>query len=284
MDSCAGCHAEPAVGGTSPFVNPQFAVANKNGASNVIPFFVFRTDLFARRGLFPIPMVAATGGCMICIQSPDGWTLQGVTSLQPDFTAAAKKHNMIFRIPTPVFGAGLIENIPDDVIIYNMNANLTRKRALNISGQPNYSGNDGTITRFGWKAQNKSPLIFAGEAYNVEQGVTNELFPQERDETNGCLFNQLPEDHTNITANAATDVPSDIVMFSIFMQLLAPPTPAPDTPSVVNGRSLFGQIGCTMCHTPTLTTGTTVVAALSNQPANLYSDLLLHTTGTGACR
>ena len=42
------------------------------------------------------------------------------------------------------------------------------------------SGNDGTIARFGWKAQNKSLLVFSGEAYNVEQGVTNELFTNER--------------------------------------------------------------------------------------------------------
>jgi hypothetical protein len=32
------------------------------------------------------------------------------------------------------------------------------------------------VTRFGWKIQNKSLLMFAGEAYNVELGVTNFLF------------------------------------------------------------------------------------------------------------
>ena len=56
------------------------------------------------------------------------------------------------------------------------------KPPLGIAGTFNRSGNDGTITRFGWKAQNKSLLIFAGEAYNVEQGVTNENFPNERDD------------------------------------------------------------------------------------------------------
>ena len=85
--------------------------------------------------------------------------------------------NLIFRIPTPVFGAGLIENIPDGAIIANMRANASLKQHLGISGHTNNSGNDGTITRFGWKAQNKSLEIFAGEAYNVEMGVTNELFP-----------------------------------------------------------------------------------------------------------
>ena len=67
---------------------------------------------------------------------------------------------------------------------------------MGISGEFNRSGNDGTITRFGWKAQNKSLLIFAGEAYNVEQGVTNELFPNERETDPSCQYNATPEDST----------------------------------------------------------------------------------------
>jgi CxxC motif-containing protein (DUF1111 family) len=121
--------------------------------------------------------------------------------LQPlasDFQGAANNGNLIFRIPTPVFGGGLIEAISDAAILANVNANPDAKRRLGIGGRPNFrdgrgggavnglpntSGNDGTITRFGWKAQNKSLEVFAGEAYNVEMGVTNELFPNERDET-----------------------------------------------------------------------------------------------------
>jgi hypothetical protein len=57
---------------------------------------------------------------------------------------------------------------------------------------------DGTITRFGWKAQNKSLLMFSGEAYNVEMGVSNDLFPQKRDETPGCQTTNTPND--SITA------------------------------------------------------------------------------------
>ena len=91
--------------------------------------------------------------------------------------------NGAFRIPTPVFGAGLIESIPDTRIITNQAKNAAAKAALGISGFPNRSGNDGTITRFGWKAQNKSLLMFSGEAYNVEMGVSNDLFQQKRDDT-----------------------------------------------------------------------------------------------------
>src|SRR5262249_1579153 len=97
-----------------------------------------------------------------------------------------------FRIPTPVFGLGLVEAIRDETI-----AGLeVAAKPYGITGHANRNGNDGTITRFGWKAQNKSLLLFAGEAYNVEQGVTNELFPDKRGSTqaSGCNVNPTPED------------------------------------------------------------------------------------------
>ena len=84
---------------------------------------------------------------------------------------------MIFRIPTPLFGLGLVEATSDQALIDNLHATASARAALGIGGNFNTSGNDGTITRFGWKAQNKSLLIFSGEAYNVEMGVSNELFP-----------------------------------------------------------------------------------------------------------
>src|SRR5206468_3527325 len=40
FDSCAGCHAFPAVGGSSPKVNPQVDMATKNNAKNVVPSFI----------------------------------------------------------------------------------------------------------------------------------------------------------------------------------------------------------------------------------------------------
>ena len=79
-------------------------------------------------------------------------------------------NNIIFRIPTPTFGAGLIENLDDSTLLNNQLTN--QQQQFGISGAFNRNGNDGTITRFGWKAQNKSLHIFAGEAYNVEMGIT----------------------------------------------------------------------------------------------------------------
>src|SRR6195256_2806777 len=61
------------------------------------------------------------------------------------------------------------------------------------SGFPCNSSALGTITRFGWKAQNKSITVFAGEAYNVEMGINNELFPTAVDENPNCAGNDKPE-------------------------------------------------------------------------------------------
>ena len=162
----------------------------------------------------------------------------------------------------------------------NLNANQPQKRQLGIGGRENRNGNDGTITRFGWKAQNKSLLLFAGEAYNVEQGVTNELFPNDRDEAPGCNKNTSPEDHTNIGATKVLDSISDLTGLMHFMKFLAPPAPnGPQDPSAMRGGQTFAQIGCAVCHTPVLQTGNASVAALRNRPVALYSDLVLHNMG-----
>jgi CxxC motif-containing protein (DUF1111 family) len=137
--------------------------------------------------------------------------------------------------------------------------------------------------------------MFAGEAYNVEMGISNQLFPQERDETASCPFNATPNDTLNFTTTptgTATTNPaviSDIEAFANFMRMLAPPTPAPDTPSTVKGRAAFARVGCVHCHTPSLRTGKMIAsgsstvpsAALSNQTANLFSDVLVHHMGRG---
>jgi CxxC motif-containing protein (DUF1111 family) len=128
-------------------------------------------------------------------------------------------------------------------------------------------------------------------------GVTNQLFPQKRDETPGCVLNPTPEDTINFTPavrgtagepTANTAVISDIEGFANFMRMLAPPTPAADTPSTASGRAVFAEVGCAHCHTPMLTTGKAIAsgsstspsAALSNQPVQLYSDLLVHHMGS----
>ena len=135
--------------------------------------------------------------------SKAGATLRAASSRSQILRRSSRNHNVIFRIPTPTFGLGLVENTPDSALAANLAANAGQKNALGIAGALNTSGNDGTVTRFGWKAQNKSLMIFAGEAYNVEQGVANEVFMNERSAVPGCVFNATPEDASVIMYNGS---------------------------------------------------------------------------------
>jgi CxxC motif-containing protein (DUF1111 family) len=212
---------------------------------------------------------------------------QGCNILQPNFVQALQQNNIIFRIPTPLFGAGLVENTPDgNLETDSLNISGPQSSFGITSGFFNRSANDGTITRFGWKAQNKSLEIFAGEAYNVEQGVTNELFPNERDDTQGCVFNPTPEDATNladdgISNSPASDFSSDVVNFAAFTRLSAAPTPAPTTNTTVQGFNQFVNIGCADCHIQHHTTAQSIFTGQSDVQYTPFSDFGLHDMGTG---
>jgi CxxC motif-containing protein (DUF1111 family) len=334
FNQCSGCHAQPATGGSSPAAgaypyigpNPQTLVFNHPGQvtqgasvnnqvpaqivsplTNMLPSFLLPNGP-VREVRFPF-FFNSNGSANL--NAPDGgvhdlFTISGRPDAgscslpQPNFSQAIAANNIIFRIPTPVYGAGLIENISDTTLLANQSAN--QNNAFGIAGTFNHGGNDGTITRFGWKAQNKSLLMFAGEAYNVEMGITNDLMPNERpspdEELRGglpvsCLLNPTPEDSTNFMVPANSDpaaqnaqVLNDIEQFAVFMRFLAPPTPSTTLPggpnSIAQGSAIFNAIGCATCHTPTLTTSSSAyTAGLSNQPANLFSDLELHHMGQG---
>jgi CxxC motif-containing protein (DUF1111 family) len=278
LDSCAGCHSHPEAGGTSPAVNPQVAMATQAGAINAVPAFIdpggpVREVRLKLRGdgvrdggvasLFTITGRADAPGCRLA---------------QPDFTREVTRGNVIFRIPSPLFGVGLLEAIPDHHILTTWTSTRAERAALGIAGRPNRGhatsagAGDGTIARLGWKAQTASLMFFAAEAYNVEQGVTNALFPSERDAPPGCRFTASPED--GIGRN-------DVQRFTDFMRFLGPPQAAAPTPSSVRGQELFGTIGCALCHTPVLSTGRAASAALNEKAVVLYSDLLLHRMGPG---
>ena len=303
-NSCAACHAQPDVGGTSPHPrlgqvlrrNPEVDMATLDrqpGQAQTVPSFV-QADGPVREARF--------------IRNPDGTKDGGVHGLytiagridapgcnlaQPDFATQLANQNVIFRIPTPVFGLGLIENVPDLALQANLQSNHALKESLGIKGRFNTTGNDGTITRFGWKAQNKSLLIFSTEAYNVEQGVSNEGFPNERSAVAGCVFNPTPEDSTHIVnpvtggdTGTASDMSADGVAFAAFMRLTAPPTPTTSTASELHGKALFGTapnpgIGCVLCHSDRLTTASSPFTGMGGFTFRPFTDVAIHNMGPG---
>jgi CxxC motif-containing protein (DUF1111 family) len=291
LDSCAGCHAFPATGGTSPMTNPQVAEVPTIAPGNQIPSFLSPNGPVREARFVNNPDGTPDGGVH------DLFTISGRSDKpsgcnisQPDFSNTS---NIIFRIPTPVFGTGLLESIPDATIRQNLANDPTGQKSQNgikgrinvgvVAGTLNTNPNDGGITRFGWKAQNKSLAIFAGEAYNVEQGVTNEVFPNEREDDPSCAQNATPESDSEF--DTGVSAPSDVAAFRGFMRFLAPPAPACSgsacSPAIQNGHSLASQVGCFTCHTETLMTGLSSTAALNQQPAHLFSDLAVHHMGSG---
>jgi CxxC motif-containing protein (DUF1111 family) len=295
-NSCASCHAQPAVGGTSPHPslgqvqrpNPQVAVATLDGATNTVPSFITK-DGPVREARFILTSSGAKDGGVHGLYTIKGRIdAPGCNLAQPDFATELANNNVIFRIPTPVFGLGLIENVPDSALAANLSSNKSLKNSLGIRGQLNTSGNDGTVTRFGWKAQNKSLLVFATEAYNVEQGVSNEGFPNERSAVPGCVFNPTPEDRSNTTdaTGTVTQMSSDAVSFALFMRFTAPPNPTTSTSSQLHGQALFGTnsspgIGCVLCHTASLTTAKSPFTGMGEVTFQPYSDVALHNMGPG---
>jgi CxxC motif-containing protein (DUF1111 family) len=315
FNQCSGCHSQPTIGGTGGPNNPQFtAITNKiAGPNDTTPSFITQHGP-TREARFPFffnsngtANTNAPNGGVETLFTVSGLPLaNGCTLSQPSFAAAAAANNLIFRIPTPVFGGGLVENIDDSTLLGIQAANAGN--GVGISGTFNHNGNDGTIARFGWKAQNKSLLLFAGEAYNVEMGISNELFTQDRplpgeDQLgSGLPANCLnltttgyPEDTTNFvntsgtagTTAANATILSDIEAFAQFMRLLAPPVQSTTTPggsaSISNGQALFSDIGCALCHTLAInsTQPSNITSSLGGAIVAALSDFEIHHMGTG---
>ena len=300
-NSCTMCHAQPAIGGSSPGMtspqnsvpNPQVALATLDGATNVVPSFITPNGPVREARFIRNPDGSPDGGVHDLYTIAGRSDAPGCTLAPPNFAQQLAFNNVIFRIPTPLFGSGLVENTPDATLRANLAATQAARFQLGIGGTFNTSGNDGTITRFGWKAQNKSLLIFAGEAYNVEQGVSTELFPNERSAVPGCVFNSTPEDSSNMlngnhsssnfgtTLGTVSEMASDVVNFAVFMRLSAPPTPGPQSASAQAGSSLFSQIGCALCHSPSLTTASSIFTGMGAVTYQPLTDFALHHMGPG---
>src|SRR3981189_885145 len=132
LDSCGGCHIQPALGGTSPFVNPQVAFAGKDGGTDRVPSFIAANGPVREARFVLNPNGTADGGVHALFTITGRTGANGWTLAQPNFAQELQNNNVIFRIPTPVFGAGLIEQIPDSAILANMDNDANTKSSLGI--------------------------------------------------------------------------------------------------------------------------------------------------------
>ncbi len=248
--SCVSCHRAPAPGGASRIFVTRFGITTADG----------------------FDPLADLGGSLL--------QFRAIAPAAREFIPQ-QANTVALRQTTPLFGLGLIEAIPDDTI----RALAERPEVDGVKGHAaevvDIATGETRIGRFGWKNQHATLLSFSADAYRNEMGITNRLFPTENAPNgNTALLAQYdkvadPEDH------ADPDTGLDgIDTLANFQRLLAPPVARPLTANGTAGRALFTTVGCAQCHVPTLQTGPSDIAALSNQTVALYSDLLLHDMGT----
>ena len=307
-DQCFSCHGQPTLGGSGGYLvpnpsdktprlpeNPQFdLIPHRYGRLNVPPSFETQYGPIREVRFKNKPDGTPDGGVhqlWTVRGSNNDTTIPNCALTQPDFEKEYHAGNLAFRIPLQMTGLGLLESIQDREILAHHDATASMRAPLGITGHPNRSGNDGTITRFGWKAQNKSITIFAGEAYNVEMGITNEAFPTATEEDPDCQGPEKPEPNDVVRTDATEvrnqkfDNPLHILpdwqQFQILMRFTDGPVPDPHpSESARRGHQLFEQVGCALCHTPKMQTAPVMNSAvLQDRPVHAFTDLMVHHMG-----
>jgi CxxC motif-containing protein (DUF1111 family) len=253
--SCAVCHNVPVVGGGGVILEIRAG---------------YRDDAGDHAGL------NEAGDTLIHMLSTPSHACQPL--IPDDVTVIAR------RAPIPLFGAGLVEAIPDEALLA-LEDPFDRNRD-GVSGRAAIVLDVGTgsrrVGRFGWKAQHATLLAFGADAYRNEMGITNDLFPLEfafgvsAERMRQCDPFPDPEDVRDPRTGRR-----GIDNFESFMRLLAPITRSHVDASTQEGERLFSAIGCATCHVPALDTGPSAAPPFDRRRVELFSDLLLHDVATG---
>jgi CxxC motif-containing protein (DUF1111 family) len=253
--SCAVCHNVPVVGGAGTIAELRAGRTNDRGEFETLD---------------------ATGETLFHLFSVPGHSCQPIVPTDANVFAR--------RVPIPLFGAGLVEAIPDDTIRaledpFDRNGDGVRGRAAIIVDA---ATGDRRVGRFGWKAQHATLLAFSADAYRNEMGITNDLFPHEAAYGVTAAQMQLCDRFSD-----PEDIPDPrtrrrgIDNFTSFMKFLAPIARESATPVAQGGDKVFQALGCSTCHVPVLMTGASSNPLFDRKPVPLFSDLLLHDVGTG---
>jgi len=253
--SCAVCHSIPAIGGSGVILETRAGYRDESGA-----FRALNEAGDTLMHLFSVP----THSCQPIMPA--------------DVNVIAR------RAPIPVFGAGLVEAIPDEVLLaledpFDRNRDGVSGRAAVIVDP---ATRERRVGRFGWKAQQATLLSFSADAYRNEMGITNDVFPLEsafgisQAQMQRCDPRPDPEDVRDpVTHRRGID------NFEAFMKFLAPIARGPVDDIVRDGERIYQAIGCAACHVPALATGPSANPLFNRRNVPLFSDLLLHDVGTG---
>ncbi len=232
-DSCRACHQDPAMGGAGPLELNVSRFARDNGGAG--------------------PFENLDGG-------------QGLSKLYPPMHPGREEHpegpdgaDVFEQRQTPsVFGDGLIDEIPgivitshEDTLDANGDGIFGVARRIDVNGVIE-------IGRFGWKGQVPRLADFVNDAMMGELGITTP--------DNGRGFAGLSDGDPVADPEISQQDVDDMTAF--LKSLPAPARGGSTDPRVVEGLGLFHEIGCAICHIPSLPG--------PNGPVPLYSNLLLH--------
>src|SRR5688572_18222970 len=226
--SCAVCHSVPVIGGGGVILEVRAGYSDDAGQ-----FTGLNNDGDTLIHMLSVPSHACQP------QIPD------------DVNVIAR------RAPIPLFGAGLVEAIPDEALLALEDPSDRNRDG--VSGRAaivvDLASGRRRVGRFGWKAQHATLLAFGADAYRNEMGITNDLFPEEfafgvsAEQMRACDRIPDPEDaRDRRTGRRGID------NFESFMRLLAPVPRASVDAMTREGERIFAAIGCTSCHVPALET------------------------------
>jgi hypothetical protein len=195
--ACGNCHTQGATGGAGVQIERRFGRFD-NGIFNSLS-----NEGGSLRQLFALG--SFTGA--------NGQACNAPVEVEP---ADATVHN-VGRLTTPLFGAGLIDSIPNSVIQANASAQPTSIRGtvnslpvlLPNPADPTQVLNGRRVGKFGWKAQVAALAQFSADAYLNEMGIT----------TQHCIKG------TSVTAFAFESKPNGIAQ-PVGCDDLAPAAPA----------------------------------------------------------
>jgi hypothetical protein len=163
------------------------------------------------------------------------------------------------RNPTALFGAGLIDSIPD--------RDIEAGAKVKYPGFPQIAGRvsrlkDKRIGRFGWKSQTASLSDFVLTACAVELGLEVPAHHQagspQHPEAKPAGFDLNAQECESLIAYVS-DLPRPSEVR---------PESEREVSEINAGRALFAKVGCATCHVPKL-----------GKVDGLYSDLLVHDLG-----
>lgn len=250
-NQCSACHTSPAIGGTTGFE------------------FVTKATRYDR--VSGCDLLVQEGGENVRTQATPLLREAGIDRATVPATATH-----VGRFTTPfLFGLGLVEAIDDETVLSR--ADPEDRDGDGISGRVGRT-EDGRLARFGRKGEVATIREFVATAIRLEMGLTTPL-----DNREPTINGSPPPDGTDPAPDPEVDELT-LDLLTAFVRYLVPPAPAvprsdAHRDSIAQGRDLFGDIGCTACHTPSMRTGPHEIAALDRKRVALYSDLLLHDMG-----